>query len=90
MLQIEDEEDLGPIPFRFSPLWKDRDGFMSTVTMAWDLPVIGSLNLVWERKLINTKAVLKDWVKLTQKNPFSERKEALKKLQKIQLEMEES
>ena len=74
LLQIEDEEDLGTIPFWFRPLWKDRDGFMSTVTMAWDLPVFGSSSFVWERKLKNTKAPLKVWVKLTQKNPTSERK----------------
>ena len=34
LLHIEDEEDLGPIPFQFSLLWKDNDGFMSTVSMA--------------------------------------------------------
>ena len=90
MPQIEVEEDLGPIPFQFSPLWKDRDGFMSTVTLAWDLPIVGSLNFVWERKLKNTKVALKDWVKLTQKNQISERKEALENLEKIQMEMEDS
>ena len=90
MLQIEEEEDIGPIPFRFSPLWKDQDGFMSTVTMAWDPLVVGSSNFVWERKLKNTKAALKVWAKLTQKNPISERKEALKILEKIQMEMEDS
>ena len=58
--------------------------------MAWDLPVVGSTNFVWERKLKNTKAALQDWVKLTRKNPISERKEALEKLEKIQLEMEDS
>ena len=90
LLQIENEEDLGPIPFRFSPLWKDRDGFMRTVILAWEIPVAGSPNYVWERKLINTKAALKNWVKLTQKKPTSERKEALQNLEKIQLEMEET
>ena len=65
LLQIEGEEDLGPIPFSFSPSWKDKDGLMSTVTLAWETPVIGSPNYVWERKLINTKAALKNWVKLT-------------------------
>ena len=63
---------------------------MSTVTMALDLPVVGSLNFVWERKIKNTKSTLKDWVKLTQNNPISERKEALEKLENVQLEMEES
>ena len=63
---------------------------MSTVSMAWDLPVVGSSNFVWERKLKNTKDVLNFWVKLTQKNPISERKEALENLEKIQMEMEVS
>ena len=80
MLQIEEEEDLNHIPFRFSPLWKDRDGFMSTVSMAWDILVVGSLNCVWERKLKNT-----NWVKLSKKNPISERKEALEKWEEIQM-----
>ena len=88
LLQFEDEEDLGPIPFQFSLLWKDNDGFMSIVFMAWNLLVVGSLNYVWERKLINTKVALKDWVKHSQKNPINERREALQKLEKTQLEME--
>ena len=66
--QIEDEEDFGPIPFRFSPMWKDGDSFMSTVNMAWDLLLVGSPNFVWERKLKNTKVALKEWVKLTKKS----------------------
>ena len=69
MLHIEEEEDLGPIPFRFCPLWKDQDGFMNVVAKAWELPVVGSLNFVWERKLKNTKDELKAWAKLSQKNP---------------------
>ena len=90
LLQIEYEEELGPIPFCFNPLWKDNDGFLRTVTMAWDIPVVGSPNFVWERKLINTKTALKDWVKHTQKNPTIERREALQNWEKIQLEMEET
>ena len=58
---------------------------MSTVSMAWDIPVVGSPNYVWERKLKNTKAALKDWVKLCKKNPISERKEALEKWEEIQM-----
>ena len=63
---------------------------MSTVSTAWDIPFVGSSNYVWERKLKNTKVALKDWVKLSQKNPISERKEALQNQEKIQLEMEET
>ena len=44
---------------------------------------------MWERKLKNTKVVLKEWVKHSQTNPVSERHQALEKLEEIQLEMEE-
>ena len=79
MLLIDDEEDLGPIPFRFSPLWKEQEGFMNTVSMAWDIPVVGSSNYVWEKKIKNMKVALKNWLKNSQKNPISERKEAVRK-----------
>ena len=45
---------------------------------------------MWERKLKNTKAALKDWVKHSHTNPIFERNEALEKLEKIQLVMEET
>jgi len=31
LLSLEDEEILGPIPFRFIPLWKEKSGFYETV-----------------------------------------------------------
>ena len=89
LLKLEEEQDLSPIPFWFSPLWIGRDGFLNIISKAWDIPVFGSLNYVWERKLKNTKTALKDWIKLSQSNPLSERKEALKKLEEIELDMEE-
>lgn len=27
LLCLKEEEDLGPLPFRFSPLWAEREGF---------------------------------------------------------------
>ena len=46
LLQRVDDEDLRTIPFWFSPLWIDRDGFLATVTNAWSISVIGSPNFV--------------------------------------------
>ena len=63
---------------------------MSTVSMACDIPVVGLPNYVWERKLKNTKVALKNWVKISQKYRISERKEVVRKLEEIQMEMEES
>ena len=78
-------------PFHFGSIHCGKtNGFMSNVTIAWDLPVVGSPNFVWDSKLKNTKAALKDWVKLTKKNPINKRKEALEKLEKIQLEMQDT
>ena len=64
--------------------------FFSIITKAWSLPVNGSPNYVWERKVKNTKSTLKEWVNNSLKNPISDRKEALEKLKEIQLEMEET
>jgi hypothetical protein len=58
-LILEDEEDLGPIPFRFSPLWIERDGFIDTVKAAWAKSFTGSSSYVWEQKLKATKQALK-------------------------------
>eukprot|EP00253_Pinus_taeda_P020085 PITA_20085 len=63
LLLFEEEEKLGPIPFQFSPLWIDREGFMDTVSKAWSIPVLGSTNYVWEQKLKATKTALKEWIK---------------------------
>ena len=62
---------------------------MIIISKALDLPVFGFLNYVWEKKLKHTKSALKEWVKHYHKSQISERKEALEKLEDIQLEMEE-
>lgn len=54
-LLLEDEEDLGPILFRFSPLWIEREGFIETVKAAWAKTFMGSPSYVWEKKLKTTK-----------------------------------
>ena len=57
-LMLEKEDYLDPVPFRFSPLWIERDGFMGTVYHAWLQYVFGSPSFVWEQKLKNTKYTL--------------------------------
>ena len=58
-LTFEKEEELGPIPFRFSPLWIERVGFMETVSQDWSNFVDGSPSYVWEQKMKHTKTTLK-------------------------------
>eukprot|EP00253_Pinus_taeda_P005951 PITA_05951 len=87
-LLLEDEEDLGPIPFRFSPLWIEKPGFFDTVKEAWDKPIIGSPSYIWEQKLKATKHALKEWIKKPAPNPTNQRKEAVQRLHSMQMEME--
>eukprot|EP00253_Pinus_taeda_P004415 PITA_04415 len=87
-LILEEEEDLGPIPFRFSPQWIEREGFSDTVKEAWAKPINGSTSYVWEQKLKATKQALKDWIKKPIHTPTEQRKEAVQSLQTLQTDME--
>eukprot|EP00253_Pinus_taeda_P028388 PITA_28388 len=87
-LLLEDEEDLGPIPFRFSPLWIEREGFTEIVKAAWAKSFSGSSSYVWEQKLKATKQALKEWIKKPVPTPTSQRKEAVQTLQSLQTDME--
>jgi exonuclease III len=88
-LLLEEEEDLGPIPFRFSPLWIEREGFLETVETAWANSFSGSASYVWEQKLKATKKALKDWIKKPVPTPTEHRKEAVQSLQNLQADMED-
>ena len=72
-LELLAHPDLGPIPFRFSPLWVKEPLFMQTIKDCWSQPVNGSPFYIWEEKLRRTKRVLKRWAK-TLPNPATERK----------------
>ena len=89
LLCLKEEEDLGPLPFRFSPLWAGKEGFFETVQTAWRIEVSGSPSFVWEQKMKNTKKALKDWIKKSMKTPTRQRKEAFLLLEGLQFEMEE-
>ena len=47
-LSLTPGEKLGPIPFRFSPLWVSMDGFHDLVSETWQKPVVGSPFFIWE------------------------------------------
>ena len=88
-LQFEKEEELGPIPFKFSPLWIERSRFMDIVSQAWSNYVLGSPNFFFEQKLKNTKLVLKQWVKSPLSTPTTRRMENVAELFSIQIGMED-
>ena len=51
LLFLKDVENLGPIPFWFSPQWIYVQGFMEIVENDWNITVIGSPRYVWEKNL---------------------------------------
>jgi hypothetical protein len=63
LLNLEEEENMGPIPFYFSPLWIYKEGFLEIVHSSWSSLVTGSPRFVWEKRLKETKHALKAWVK---------------------------
>ena len=63
LLEMVKDKNLGPIPFRFNPLWANHLKFLKIVVDAWSPPVTGSPLFVWEDKLRRLKKVLKAWAK---------------------------
>lgn len=50
LLQMDEEENLGPIPFCFNPLWIEQEWFMEVIVKALSITVTGSPSYVWEQK----------------------------------------
>ena len=88
-LSLTSGEKLGPIPFRFSPLWVSMEGFYELVSKTWQKAVSGSPFFIWEQKLRRLKAALKNWAKI-QPSPISERMQAQRELGSHQLLMEDA
>ena len=88
LLIFEEEEDLGPIPFRFSPLWIARGGFWDTVSNSWVVYIEGSPSFIWEQELKNTNIALNNWAKKSLNSPISSRQNHVRELADIQLKME--
>lgn len=88
LLLLAPEEDLGPIPFKFNPLWIEKEGFMETIHSAWDIPINGSPSYVWEQKLKATKQALKKWQRKLQNPTTHQRKIDVQQLETLQIGME--
>jgi exonuclease III len=89
MLVLTPQRNLGPIPFRFSPLWISQKDFLKKVEEIWRMSVTGSPFYVWEEKLRRVKSALKSWAK-TIPSPEDERKQIQADLETHQVIMEEA
>jgi len=79
---------LGPLPFKYSPLWNENAAAKDLIQHTWQQHVEGSSGYIWERKIKNVKHALKDWVKTHYKEPENEKREAKAKLEELHSTME--
>ena len=60
LLDLSQERNLGPIPFCFSLLWIQQEGFQDIVSQSWNMPIQGYPFYVMEEKLRILKRSLKN------------------------------
>ena len=71
LLKMVQEKNMGPIPFRFNPMWAKHDEFLKIVADSWAQSVTGSPFFVWEEKLRRLKKNLKSWAKMLPQPNYS-------------------
>ena len=64
LLELSLDKNLGPIPFRFNPLWIQQEGFYHLVSSSWNQKITRNPSFTWEEKLRRLKHELKNWAKL--------------------------
>jgi hypothetical protein len=84
----KDQKILGPIPFKFNPLWLESQDFLPLFSSVWSNWVDGSPFFIWEQKLKRTKKAIKDWIKNSPHNPREEVEKCKKQLEELQEDME--
>ena len=89
-LSLVKVENLGPIPFKFNPLWLDSPDFLPLISSNWSTWVDGTLVYIWEQKLKKTKKALKDWAKASFKSTKEEVERHKKNLEELHTVMENS
>eukprot|EP00253_Pinus_taeda_P005038 PITA_05038 len=80
-LTLEAHCPLGPIPFKYSPLWNWILVVRDIVQKTWNHHVEGLPGFIWETKLKRVKQVIKEWAKENYQEP-----EKVKKKIKSELE----
>ena len=89
LLEMVNNKNWGPIPFRFNPLWANQTEFLRIVVKSWSLLVTGSPFYVWEEKLRRLKKNLKSWAKAIP-SPSDKKSHAALELESHQAAMEDN
>eukprot|EP00253_Pinus_taeda_P022073 PITA_22073 len=89
MLTLESNAHLGPIPFRYNPLWRNNAVVTDIIEGTWKQHIEGSPSFIWEMKIKKTRKALKDWAKISYKEPERVKKNLQQELDKIQIQIEQ-
>lgn len=82
-LVLEAHYPLGPIPFKYNPLWSNIPTIEEIVKNTWSQHIEGLLGYIWENKFKRTKYALKEWGKNYYMELEKDKTEIKNKLEKI-------
>eukprot|EP00253_Pinus_taeda_P005541 PITA_05541 len=63
LLMMDSHSQLGPILFRYNPLWRNNAEAEAIIETTWKHRVEGSPSHIWETKIRNTRKALEEWAK---------------------------
>eukprot|EP00253_Pinus_taeda_P001989 PITA_01989 len=69
LLTMESHPHLGPIPFRYNPLWRNNAEAEAIIETTRKHHVEGSPSHIWETKIRNIRKALKEWAKANYQEP---------------------
>ena len=79
VISLGNMENLGPTPFRYSPIWNESGEAKKVIAVVWTNQIIGSPSYVWESKLKALRKELKKWAKNSQIETQKRKTEIIKK-----------
>eukprot|EP00253_Pinus_taeda_P022180 PITA_22180 len=88
LLTLDSHSQLGPIPFRYNPLWRNNAEVAAIIESTWKHHVEGSPSHIWETKIKSTRKALKDWAKVSYQEPEKIKKKIQQDLEEIQNQIE--
>jgi len=89
LLTLDSHAHLGPIPFRYNPLWRDSAEAEAIIEETWKQHIEGSPIHIWETKLRNIRKALKDWAKASYQEPEKIKKKIQQDLEEIHQQIED-
>lgn len=87
-LTLESLYPMGPLPFKYSPLWNDIEAAKVLVQQTWCQHFKGSPSFIWERKLRNVKNAHKNWAKTQYEEPKAKKREVKDKIEELHYALE--